>query len=280
MYESQRQWSAASILLGPLVEKSMAVLGPHNVSTLRYASKLASVLAWQGHLEEAETMSREVFETREVHLDTLRSMNILARICLKQKRPKDGEDLLRLLFKMCPKILGATHELTNDTIACLAVVDAKQGQMIIPIPMLEEMAEKLKAVLYDAYSDLIYVLSELALIQLRFMILVKQRSCVGRSYNSAVALRTISTQGNRQRYIEEQKVLAQLLVLKRESLGEEHPDTLAGMHELAYLWVNYGYTIKSQVLMRSCISLRRRILVVGHPLAKDSEQLLKEWQAG
>ncbi|CAG9952042.1 unnamed protein product [Clonostachys rosea f. rosea IK726] len=297
-YVSQRQWSAASILLGPLVEKSKAVLGPHNVITLRYASKLASVLASQDRLEEAETMSREIFETRrsllgEDHLDTLRSMNRLARICIKQKKPKDAEDLLEPLSKMCPRVLGDTHELTIDTIASLAVVYAKQGQMIIPIRMLEEMAEKLKSVLYDDYSDLVYVLSELAVIQLKFMNLGEaEKLCrqilelCSRAPNDKhpgkqSALETLGRVYLRQqRFIEEQKILAHILELKRESLGEEHPDTLASMHELACRWVNCGYTSKSQALMRTCISLRRRVLGVGHPLTKESEQLLKEWQAG
>ncbi|KAF2022766.1 hypothetical protein EK21DRAFT_82453, partial [Setomelanomma holmii] len=62
-------------------------------------------------------------------------------------------------------------------------------------------------------------------------------------------------------------------------LGEEHPDTLTSMHNLAYTLRSQGYYNKAFVLLERCYQLRWQILGNQHPHTQLSLNALNSWRA-
>ena len=61
-------------------------------------------------------------------------------------------------------------------------------------------------------------------------------------------------------------------------LGEEHPDTLTSMANLAFTWKAQGQHAKAVNLMGECVHLRTRILGANHPNTLSSSAAFTEWQ--
>lgn len=69
-----------------------------------------------------------------------------------------------------------------------------------------------------------------------------------------------------------------MLELQRQVLGEEHPDSLQAMHDLAMTWKSRGRRDDAISLMGECLQLRRSVLGPEHPFTKDSDRTLKRWK--
>ncbi|KAH7215450.1 hypothetical protein DER44DRAFT_632756, partial [Fusarium oxysporum] len=69
-----------------------------------------------------------------------------------------------------------------------------------------------------------------------------------------------------------------VMEMRRTVLGEEHPDTLGSMNNLALTWKNQGRTRDALALTHSCIILRERVLDTDHPDTEASAAILAEWE--
>jgi len=61
-------------------------------------------------------------------------------------------------------------------------------------------------------------------------------------------------------------------------LGEEHPDTLTGMNNLAFTLKAQGRNTEAISLIKTCFKLRKQILGLEHPDTEDSLKALNEWE--
>ncbi|KAF2196331.1 hypothetical protein GQ43DRAFT_383563, partial [Delitschia confertaspora ATCC 74209] len=61
-------------------------------------------------------------------------------------------------------------------------------------------------------------------------------------------------------------------------LGEEHPDTLTSMANLAYTWAFQSRNEDAILLMEKCFELQRHILGPNHPYTESSFKALSNWQ--
>ncbi|KAF2787606.1 hypothetical protein K505DRAFT_257322, partial [Melanomma pulvis-pyrius CBS 109.77] len=61
-------------------------------------------------------------------------------------------------------------------------------------------------------------------------------------------------------------------------LGEEHPDTLSSIANLAYTWKSQSRNEEAILLMEKCVKLQKRILGYHHPDTKVSIKNLNSWQ--
>jgi hypothetical protein len=61
-------------------------------------------------------------------------------------------------------------------------------------------------------------------------------------------------------------------------LGEEHPDTLTTINNLAWTWKSQGRDIEAIGLMSECQRLLKQKLGVDHPNTTSSFETLKEWE--
>ena len=65
---------------------------------------------------------------------------------------------------------------------------------------------------------------------------------------------------------------------RKRVLGEEHPDTLTSVNNLAFTWKRQGQNAKAVDLMGECVYLRTRILGANHPNTLSSSAAFTEWQ--
>jgi hypothetical protein len=65
---------------------------------------------------------------------------------------------------------------------------------------------------------------------------------------------------------------------KKRVLGQEHPDTLMSMANLAWIWKSQDQYNKSLELMVTCVRLQEKILGIDHPDTVSSLATLRTWQ--
>ena len=68
-----------------------------------------------------------------------------------------------------------------------------------------------------------------------------------------------------------------MMETRKRVLGEEHPDTLTSMNNLAYTWKEQGRDEEAIKLMTECVQLRTQILGAGHPFTLSSLTALNGW---
>ncbi|KAL6232292.1 hypothetical protein BDW75DRAFT_232903 [Aspergillus navahoensis] len=70
----------------------------------------------------------------------------------------------------------------------------------------------------------------------------------------------------------------QVLDIQKQVLGPEHPDTLASMHNLAFILKQLGKTSVALSLIEKCADLRNKVLGSDHPHTISSFIALAKWE--
>jgi hypothetical protein len=68
--------------------------------------------------------------------------------------------------------------------------------------------------------------------------------------------------------------------MRKQKLGEDHPDTLTSMTNLAFLWKEQGRDMEAIQLMEDCAQRLKCILGDSHPDFSSSDKILAEWKVG
>jgi hypothetical protein len=68
--------------------------------------------------------------------------------------------------------------------------------------------------------------------------------------------------------------------ISKAKLGDDHPNTLTSMNNLACTWKAQGRDGAAFKLMSDCVERCVRKLDANHPDTLSSEQTLVEWQMG
>ena len=71
----------------------------------------------------------------------------------------------------------------------------------------------------------------------------------------------------------------QVMETRKRVLGEEHPDTLSSMNNLAFTMKEQGSRVDAIRIMMECVQLRNQVLGPEHPEALSSATALAEWQS-
>jgi hypothetical protein len=61
-------------------------------------------------------------------------------------------------------------------------------------------------------------------------------------------------------------------------LGEEHPDTLNSMNNLALTWKGQNRNEEAVILMSECVRIRTHMLGNNHPFTLSSIGTLNSWK--
>jgi thioredoxin-like negative regulator of GroEL len=96
------------------------VLGDDHPDTLSTRHELASMIAWQGRLEEAETAFRDILEAEQRvlgdnHPDTLSTRHELATVIARQGRLEEAGTAFRGVLEAKERVLGIDHPSTAIT---------------------------------------------------------------------------------------------------------------------------------------------------------------------
>lgn len=65
---------------------------------------------------------------------------------------------------------------------------------------------------------------------------------------------------------------------RKTKLGEDHPDTLMSMANLAFTWKSAGQQANAINLLRLCVAKQQLIIGRGHPNTVTNSNTLLEWE--
>lgn len=82
------------------------------------------------------------------------------------------------------------------------------------------------------------------------------------------------------RWKEAEELEVQVMETRKRVLGEEHPDTLTSMNNLAFTLKSQSRNEEAISLMNRCLKLRTQVLGPKRPNTKTSLEALHEWQDG
>ncbi|KAF6829736.1 Kinesin light chain 1 [Colletotrichum musicola] len=66
---------------------------------------------------------------------------------------------------------------------------------------------------------------------------------------------------------------------RKRVLGEEHPDTLTSMANLAFTWQSQNRWNDAILLMQDCVHHRKQYLGLNHPDTISSASTLSDWKS-
>ncbi|KAJ5140331.1 hypothetical protein N7448_003739 [Penicillium atrosanguineum] len=70
----------------------------------------------------------------------------------------------------------------------------------------------------------------------------------------------------------------QVMETRKRKLGEDHPDTLSSMANLAFTWKSSGNDAEAVKLLRDCLVKQQQTLGQNHPDTLSTSEALLEWE--
>ncbi|RYP51053.1 hypothetical protein DL768_003553 [Monosporascus sp. mg162] len=208
----------------------------------------ASVLfkaAWYaegvGNYQAAYEMSRDALEAMETtlgaeHPNTLRSVNSLGLVLLKQGKHKEAEAMHRRALEGEEKVLGREHPDTLISVDSLGVVLSKQGKYEEAEAMHRRALEGSEKVLGREHPDTLINVHNVGLV--------------------------LSNQG---KYEEAEAMYRRALEGKEKVLGREHPATLISVYNLGLILESQGKYEEAEAMHRRALEGKEKVLGREHP---------------
>ena len=81
-------------------------------------------------------------------------------------------------------------------------------------------------------------------------------------------------------YTSARKFEERALEVMRRVLGEEHPDTLISMNNLAHTWVVLGQSVRARKLVVPAVASARKVWGEEHPKTKALATFLERLESG
>jgi serine/threonine protein kinase len=238
------------------------------------------------HLGEAQLaadqcqIARRLYTTHlgPVHLETLRSMNMLANSYLDLGRYADALALKEETLELCKANLGPDHPHTLMSMNNLAVGYAALGRHADALRLYEEALALRQATLGPDHPDTLQSRHNLAVgydavgrrgdaLKLRGETLALRRAKLGPHH-----LDTLATQEDLAnsyaalgRHTEALGLREETLAQRQAQLGPDHPDTLRSMNNLANCYLALGRHADGCELHEKTLALRRAKLGPDHP---------------
>ena len=80
------------------------------------------------------------------------------------------------------------------------------------------------------------------------------------------------------RWKEAEELFVQAMETRKRVLGQEHPDILTSMANLAFTWKSQGRNLEAILLLKECFQLQTHKLGPQHPDTESSLETLNKWQ--
>ncbi|KAJ6115370.1 hypothetical protein N7486_001148 [Penicillium sp. IBT 16267x] len=65
---------------------------------------------------------------------------------------------------------------------------------------------------------------------------------------------------------------------RKTKLGEDHPDTLTSMENLAFTWKSSARHVEAINLLRECLTKQKQTLGLNHPTTSSNSETLLKWE--
>lgn len=267
-------------------------VGENHPSTLTCMAKLSAMLADKGRYEEAETLARQVLNTRkrelhEEHPDLLTAMSGLAMILGEQDRYEEAVTLLSQTMNMRRNALGMHHPETLGSTANLAAMYVNQGKWKQAEQVLSPILFIMKRELGVEHKFTLTAMANLALAfsgqgrygeseQLQLQVVDTRKRVFGEEdprtltcINSLAS--TYCFQG---RYLEAGQLYLEVVTAQEKVLGGEHRSTLSSKASLAYTYDCQGRYRDAQEVGELAVELMTRVLGRDNPMTLNSLGIL------
>jgi tetratricopeptide (TPR) repeat protein len=252
-YVGQGRWKEAEKLEVQVMEMTKRALGDEHHNSLSSMGNLALTYVGQGRWKEAEKLEVQVMETRkrvlgEEHPDTLISMGNLASTYDGQGRWKEAEKLGVQVMKTRKRVLGDEHPDTLSSMGNLALTYKNHGQWREAKDLFVQVMQTWKRVLSKEHPDTLSSMKNLVW-----------------AYRNQGRWHLVWTYRNQGRWKEAEKLEVQVMEMTKRVLGDEHPDTLTSMANLAVTYRDQGRWKEAEKLEVQVMETRKRVLGDEHP---------------
>ncbi|RSM17674.1 hypothetical protein CDV31_003444 [Fusarium ambrosium] len=251
----QGRYDEAERLQREAIRTREELLGAEHPETLTVISDLASTLWRQDRLEEAEELETRVMEAwkraeGEEHPKALDAMSNLARTISDLGRSEEAEELETRVFQTRKRVLGEEHPDTLISMNNLAVTIRDQGRLDEAAQLQRDVMEIRKRVLGEEHPDTLTSLGNLAVTlfeqgdlgeaeELQVRVMEVRKRILGEDHPSTLlSMQNLAETWKLQGELCDPSMSIRLEVLcdaiallvdcvrlRRQVLGEDHPDT-------------------------------------------------------
>ncbi|KAI8662890.1 hypothetical protein NCS56_01093800 [Fusarium sp. Ph1] len=251
----QGRYAEAERLQREAIRTREELLGAEHPETLTVISDLASTLWRQDRLEEAEELETRVIEAwkraeGEEHPKALDAMSNLARTISDLGRSKEAEELETRVFQTRKRVLGEEHPDTLISMNNLAVTIRDQGRLDEAAQLQRDVMEIRKRVLGEEHPDTLTSLGNLAVTlyeqgdlgeaeELQVRVMDVRKRILGEEHpTTLLSMQNLAETWKLQGELCDPSMSIRLDVLgdalalledcvrlRRQVLGEDHPDT-------------------------------------------------------
>ncbi|KAJ7431117.1 hypothetical protein FB451DRAFT_1574010 [Mycena latifolia] len=243
-----------------VLDKRREILGDDHPDTLLAITNLARTYSDLGQFNKAEELETIVLDKhREIlgedHPDTLSAMGNLAGTYSELGQFNKAEELETIVLDKHREILGEDHPDTLKTMGNLARAYSDLGQFNKAEELETIVLDKRREILGGDHPDTLLAMGNLA----------RTYSELGQ-FNKAEELETVVLDERRKFWFNKAEELGTIVLDKRrEILGEDHPDTLRAMANLAVMYSDLGQFNKTEELEIIVLDKCREILGEDHP---------------
>lgn len=281
-YESWAIWEMlyphAQIVLGFSLESEVCLL------------QRASVLYRVSHYENLQGQFRAAFEKileslriqrallGDKHVDTLRSMNLLALIFSGLQKYDEAEETNRQTLKLREEVLGEEHPATWESRSNLASTFVRQKKLGEAEKIIRRLLVIHARYLGQEHPETLRSMNNLAVnffeqnkldeaeeIQRQIFKLSEKREGQQHPMTLLYMHNLASTLGQQKKIDEAEILFQQVLKLRGEVLGHNYPDTLATMDAFSKVLFDQQKYNEAEPLCRELLALRNRVLGEEHP---------------
>ncbi len=186
------------------------------------------------HAKRAVDIRTRAFGPEEP--ETLRAMNSMAKMYLRQERFGEAEGLYREVLSARRRVLGPDHPDTLTSMNSLTIMYARQGRYPEAEKLFRETVEARRRILGPDHPDTLAAMANLA------VVVAAQR-----------------------KYQQAEELDREILDSRRRVLGPDHPDTLGSMNNLAGVLQNEQHLPEAEKLFDETLQASRRVLGPNHP---------------
>jgi len=243
--------------------------------------KLGEYKTAESHLARARQIRQEKLGNQ--HIDTLASMNSLARVYCYEGRYDEAEQLQTETLEIQRRVLGEEHPDTLTSMHNLSAVYCAQARYDQAEQLIIKTLEIRCRILGEEHPDTLASMNGLAVVykaqgrwdeaeQLHVEVLEIRRRVLGEEHPDTLG--SIKKLANvylaQARYDEAEQLYIKVLEIQRRVLGEEHPSTLLSMNNLAVLYRDQAHYDEAKQLQSKVLEIQRRVLGEEHPATLGS----------
>ncbi|RDL31839.1 uncharacterized protein BP5553_09241 [Venustampulla echinocandica] len=241
---------------------SFGHLRQENGARTNLVYKYATALFSDGRFNEAELYFNDALQSwkemfGQEYPNTLTSMAMLASTYWNQGRWKEAEDLEVQVMETSKRVLGQEHPNTLTSIANLASTYRNQGRWKEAEDLEVQVIETRKKVLGQEHPNTLTSIANLA----------STYKYQGR-WKEAEELQATQLEicsRNQGRWKEAEDLEVQVMETRKKVLGQEHPDTLTSIANLAATYWNQGCWKEAEDFEVQVMETSKRVLGQEHP---------------